>query len=92
MPDVPTDSSTLVITLLPALPQSWAAGSVRGARLRGGMTIDISWRAGSLTACSMTMDSSARSRPVRLRYAGTTLADFVMRKGTRRSIPVFNVH
>ena len=39
------------LIILPALPPQWAAGSVRGLRARGGLTIDIVWDAGRITTC-----------------------------------------
>jgi alpha-L-fucosidase 2 len=33
------------LRLLPALPKAWAAGAVRGIRARGGLSIDMEWRA-----------------------------------------------
>ena len=36
------------ITLLPALPEEWPTGRVAGLRLRGGIELAMSWRAGRL--------------------------------------------
>ena len=38
------------VTPLPALPQAWKSGSVRGLRTRRGTAVDISWKDGRVTA------------------------------------------
>jgi alpha-L-fucosidase 2 len=42
-------SHTGEIVLLPALPDEWAVGSVRGLRARGGAVLEFQWRDGELT-------------------------------------------
>ncbi|HEX6224282.1 MAG TPA: glycoside hydrolase family 95 protein [Chryseolinea sp.] len=37
-----------VIHILPALPDEWKNGEVKGLKARGGFTIDISWKAGKI--------------------------------------------
>ncbi len=38
-----------IIDLLPALPDAWPEGRVRGMRVRGGAEVDIAWSAGRIT-------------------------------------------
>ena len=52
------------IELLPALPSTWSAGSVRGLRARGGFEVDLSWKAGVPVAAAV---KSPRGRACRLR-------------------------
>lgn len=42
------------IFLLPALPEAWKAGSVRGLKVRGAAGIDLSWKAGRLSTATLT--------------------------------------
>lgn len=38
-----------MIQLLPALPDAWPEGQVRGMRARGGHQVDFSWKEGKVT-------------------------------------------
>lgn len=43
------------IELIPAIPSAWAAaGSVRGIRARGNITVDMEWKDGKVTSYSLT--------------------------------------
>ncbi|CAE6531252.1 unnamed protein product [Rhizoctonia solani] len=59
-PDTPSLSDALVITLLPALPFAWGSGSIVGARIRGGMTLDLNWMNGKAIRTSLRVDPAVR--------------------------------
>ncbi|MCR4883484.1 MAG: glycoside hydrolase family 95 protein [Clostridiales bacterium] len=45
-----------VLRLLPALPDEWKDGEVRGLRARGGYTVDIAWQGGALSHAMVHAD------------------------------------
>ena len=63
-----------VITILPALPSAWPAGSVKGLKAQGNYNVDIEWTAGAATYAEITnnMDTD-RTVSVRL---GTTVQQY----------------
>jgi len=55
------------ISLLPALPETWSAGSVTGLRARGGYTVDMKWENSRLVSAVITNINGVESIPVRYR-------------------------
>ncbi len=49
-----------VVHLLPALPDAWHTGSVRGIRARGGLEIDLDWTQGRATAATLRAAADGR--------------------------------
>ncbi|EPQ51576.1 hypothetical protein GLOTRDRAFT_108097 [Gloeophyllum trabeum ATCC 11539] len=86
-PDTAAASQPLIITLLPALPAAWASGSVRGARLRGGLVADFGWGGSSLAEANFSMApgvSEATGRAVEVLYNGKQLVEFESGDGMGR--------
>ena len=55
------------IELLPALPDAWPEGKVRGLRARGGFEVDIEWKDGKVTNFRL---AASKSQPVQVRVNG----------------------
>ena len=70
-------SHTGEIVLLPALPKAWPDGFVTGLRARGGIEVDLIWRAGRLESATLRSGASASAR---LRH-GAQRVELTLRPG-----------
>ena len=62
-------SSMSEIQLLPALPSAWSEGSVKGLCARGGLEVDMQWKAGKVTSLTLKARTAGSTK---LRYNGKT--------------------
>ncbi|KAF4609922.1 hypothetical protein D9613_010580 [Agrocybe pediades] len=87
-PDVASADMPLVVNILPALPTQWPTGSIKGARIRGGITVDIKWNKGKLTSAVFTVDPNinGRTRPVQVMFGGRVISSFTTSPGLKKTI------
>ncbi|GJE92362.1 glycoside hydrolase family 95 protein [Phanerochaete sordida] len=86
-PDVASLTSPLIVTLLPALPATWPTGSIKSARIRGGMALDLAWAGGELKSVEITVDKPVGTlRTVEVVYRGKVLSSFSAHLGTHVSL------
>ncbi|MDR0487424.1 MAG: glycoside hydrolase family 95 protein [Treponema sp.] len=57
-----TNAARALLDLLPALPQSWSTGSLKGVRAKGNLELDLEWQSGRLT--SLVIRNNGNAIPV----------------------------
>jgi alpha-L-fucosidase 2 len=55
---VQNEKGEFIIHLLPALPEAWANGAVKGLKARGNVTVDLKWSNGTLEEVILTPATS----------------------------------
>lgn len=70
------------IHLLPALPDAWSEGSIKGICAKGGFDVDVEWKDGVLVKAVVTSKSGSQCN---LRYGNSTLK-FNTKKGKTYNI------
>ena len=70
-------SQSGVVDVLPALPSSWADGSVDGLTARGGVTVGATWKSGQTRELRLSGDGST------LAFGSTTGGLWVSENGGR---------
>jgi alpha-L-fucosidase 2 len=58
-----------LISLLPALPQAWDKGEVKGLKARGNITVDMQWENNRLTSATLL---AAHNCNIQVKYNGKT--------------------
>jgi alpha-L-fucosidase 2 len=87
---VPTLDTPLTVTLLPALPSQWPSGSIRGARIRGGITVDLAWSQARPTTVAFRVDQGiTNTRNIRIIYNNQEVGIFVASSGLNQVFTKF---
>lgn len=70
------------ITLLPALPEAWSDGQVKGICARGGFVVDMEWKQGKVTSLTV---SSRKGGKTQLHFNGKKVS-LKLKAGEQKSL------
>ncbi|MDO5971778.1 glycoside hydrolase N-terminal domain-containing protein [Flavivirga aquimarina] len=73
------------INLLPALPDAWADGSIKGLRARGGFEVDMEWKDGALVKATICANQKGTFR---LAYQGKSKGKISLKKGEIKELTI----
>jgi len=68
---IAVDEGNRLVHLLPALPEAWQEGNVRGMKVRGGYELDMFWKDGKLREATIR-NNSDNDKSCRVRYGSRT--------------------
>ncbi|QRW12317.1 glycoside hydrolase family 95 protein [Ceratobasidium sp. AG-Ba] len=86
-PDTSSLFDPLPITILPALPPAWSNGSFIGTRIRGGMTLDLTWTNGRPIQAHVQVDKVVRhARQVEIWYNRRLVTSFRAKAGSKQEV------
>jgi len=75
----------VTLDLLPAMPQSWASGRIKGARAKGNLELDFEWKEGRINAL-VIRNKGAAAVSVFLHGAGIEERELVVESNVPKSI------
>jgi alpha-L-fucosidase 2 len=70
----------VILDILPALPQSWSSGHLKGIRAKGDLELDFAWQDGRLTSLVINNKGTAKVQAI-IRMAGSEQRKLVLPPG-----------
>ena len=78
---MPSTSDVYNVYILPALPSNWPSGSIKNARLRGGLGISFAWGDSALTSLEVAAEAQTAQRQIRFWHKGEVVRQLTSSPG-----------